>query len=90
MRDYFRLRSTMQLPSTEYNFRPRNTTSVHGRQLPSTSAPPRSLIHCFQHERANEPTWTASDTRFLTHSPSTLLKFYHHFLVVHPLSQRGW
>ena len=26
----------IQLPSTEYNFRPRNTTSVHGIQLPST------------------------------------------------------
>ena len=36
MRDYFRPQSAMQLPSTEYNFRPRNTTSVHGRQLPST------------------------------------------------------
>ena len=29
MRDYFRSRSTMQLPSTEYNFRPRSTTSVN-------------------------------------------------------------
>ena len=36
MRDYFRSQSAMQLPSTEYNFRPRNTTSVHGTQLPST------------------------------------------------------
>ena len=36
MRDYFRSWSTMQLPSTEYNFRLRNTTSVHGIQLPST------------------------------------------------------
>ena len=34
MRHYFRLRSTMQLPSTEYNFRLRNTTSVYGIQLP--------------------------------------------------------
>ena len=36
MRDFFRSRSIMQLPSTEYNFRPRDTTSVHGIQLPST------------------------------------------------------
>ena len=34
------------------NFRPRNTTSVCGQQLPSTSAQPRYLIHCFQHEWA--------------------------------------
>ena len=34
------------------NFRLRNTTSVHDRQLLSTSAPPRYLIHCFQHEWA--------------------------------------
>ena len=34
------------------NFRPRNTTSVHCRQHPSTSAPLRYLIHCFQHEWA--------------------------------------
>ena len=29
MRDNFRSRSTMQLPFTEYNFRPRSTTSVN-------------------------------------------------------------
>ena len=29
MRYYFRSRSTMQVPSTEYNFRPRSTTSVN-------------------------------------------------------------
>ena len=34
------------------NFRLRNTTSVHGRQLPSTSALPQYFIHCFQHEWA--------------------------------------
>ena len=34
------------------NFRPRNPTSVHGRQLPSTSASPQYLIYCFQHEWA--------------------------------------
>ena len=34
------------------NFRQRNTTSVHGRQLPSTSASPQYFIQCFQHEWA--------------------------------------
>ena len=58
MRDYFRSRSTMQLPSTEYNIRPRNKTSVHGRQLPSTSASLRYRIHCFQHE------WTKNQINF--------------------------
>ena len=33
-------------------FCPQNTTSIHSRQLPSTSAPPQYLIHCFQHEWA--------------------------------------
>ena len=36
MRDYFRWQSEVQLPSAEYNFRPRNTSSIHGIQLPST------------------------------------------------------
>ena len=33
-------------------FCPQNTTSIHNRLLPSTSAPPQYLIHCFQHEWA--------------------------------------
>ena len=43
---------TTSVHGPQCNFRPRNTTSVHGRQLPSTSAPPRYLIHRFQHEWA--------------------------------------
>ena len=42
----------IQLPSTEYNFLPRNTTSVLEIQLPSTSASLQYLTHCFQHEWA--------------------------------------
>ena len=44
MPDYFRSNGS------QCNFRPRSTTSVHGRQLPSTSGSPQYLIHCYQHE----------------------------------------
>ena len=43
---------TTSVHGPQCNFRLRNTTSVHGRQLPSTPAPLRYLIHCFQHEWA--------------------------------------
>ena len=45
MRDYFRSRSTIQLPSTVNNFRLRSTTSV-------ITTSPQHLIHWFQHEWA--------------------------------------
>ena len=47
---------TTSVYGPQCNVRPRNTTSVHGQQLPSTSAPSRYLIHCFQHE------WAKNDT----------------------------
>ena len=48
---------TTSVHSPHYNFRLRNSTSVHGRQLPSTSASPRYLIHCFQLEWAHNKRW---------------------------------
>ena len=47
---------TTSVYGPQCNVRPQNTTSVHGQQLPSTSAPSRYLIHCFQHE------WAKNDT----------------------------
>ena len=41
---------TTSVHGTQFNFCPRNTTSINGRQLPSTSASPHYLIHCFKHE----------------------------------------
>ena len=35
-----------------------SATSVHDRELPSTSALPQCLIHCFQHEGAKTSNWS--------------------------------
>ena len=47
---------TTSVHGPQCNFRLRNTTSVHSRQLPSTSSSPQylNLIHCFQHEWAKK------------------------------------
>ena len=66
MLDYFRSWFTMQLQSTEHNFRPR-----------SISASPRYLIHCFQHEWAEKARWRAAKSKVLTFvQPCQVYRFY--------------
>ena len=51
---------TTSVHGPQCNFRPRNTTSVHSRQIPSTSTPPRYLIHCCQPEWAKHELNTSN------------------------------
>ena len=54
---------TTSVHGPQCNFRLRNTTSVHRRQLPSTSASPQYLIHCFQHEWAKNDDYSTARWR---------------------------
>ena len=71
---------TTSVHGPQCNFRPRNTSSVHGRQLPSTSAPPRYLIHCFPHEWAKNESMLRADNKTirngLNHIPALKQKLF--------------
>ena len=58
-------RETISLHGPQCNFRLRNTTSIHNRQLPSTSASQQYLIHNFQHE------WAKKEEHWGKRSPET-------------------
>ena len=76
---------TTSVHGPQCNFRPRNTSSVHGRQLPSTSAPPRYLIHCFPHESAKNESMLRADNKTirngLNHIPALKQKLFRNIVL---------
>ena len=89
MRDYFRSRSTMQLPSTEYNFLPSTVDNIRQHLLHHSTSfiafskannNPRSLLHNnrinkeYEEENMTSQTFLATEKRAL--DPAEIEEFY--------------